>query len=161
MISQHICTTGDSLIAVMIPRATIEVSETLYRDISDALIKQCHPFLVKWLDNEKVIEKVHDCKTIEDLEKLNVTLIYPSLFSDLAEHLDKEEGLNDTERAFILARVADKMIEGAQDWLTGLGHQRANAIANGGAAKQIISPVGGLFTPEGKEARKKKGKIIT
>lgn len=161
MISQHIKLDGESLIAVMIPRETVEASEALHREISQYLVKRFHPHLAQWLDNEKIVEKVHACKTLEELEKLDVVLIYPSLFSDLAEQLDTEGRLSDTEKAFILTQVADSMIKGAQDWLTGLGHQRANAIASGGAAKQVISPVGGLFTPEGKKAREKKSRIIT
>jgi len=156
MITPLINTQGDSLIACMIPRATAKESEDLYKEVSEYLTHRFHPFLAQFLQNEKIVQKVHACKSIEELEKLDVPIIYPSLFSDLAEALDKEERLTDTERAFVLTQVADRMVKGAQDWLTGLGHQRAEVIANGDQAKKIVVP--GLYTEEKKS---KKNRIIT
>lgn len=156
MIQQHIKKDAGSLIAVMIPRETDEISEALYKEVGDYLIKRFHPHLAQWLQNEKIVEKVHKCETIEHLEKLDVTLIYPSLFSDLAEELDKNEALSDTERTFMLAMTADRMIKGAQDWLTGIGHQRANAIANPPEKGSIITMDRDPYLK-----KPKKGKIIT
>lgn len=157
MIGQFLNLTGDSLTRVMIPRATPELSDKDYSEISARVINYCFPFMTQFLDNGKITRQLNDCLTIPDLEKLKVDLIYPSLFSDIAEKLNEEYSVNDSERTFLLAWISDRMIKGAQDWYQASGHQRAQAIATqaeGGKKK-----VGKIIGIDGKPA--KPGKILT
>jgi len=130
MISNHLKLNGESLIAVMIPRATPEDSEALYRDITGKIITKLHHFLAQFLSNGLIVTKVHACKTIEELEQLDCEIVYPSMFADIATEVDAEPDLTDLERGFIFSAVADRMVKGAQDWFTNLARQRAQVIAN-------------------------------
>lgn len=134
MIGEHLKLNADSLTRVMIPRATDEESDQVYGQVSTRIIDKAFPFMVQFLDNGKIGAQLDACKTIKEVEALRVDLIYPSLFSDIAEYLNEEEGINDSERTFLLAWISDRLIKGAQDWYQANGHQRAQRIADGHAA---------------------------
>lgn len=154
MIGEHLNLSGRSLIETMIPRETPEESSQVYDTISLRVIEKLHPFMAQWIDNEGILKKIHDCLDIKTLELLSVNLIYPSIFSDVADALNAEEGLTDSERTYLLSSIADRMIQGAQGWMRENAHQRAQTIATAG--KQKLGKIIGL---DGKKA--KPGKIIT
>lgn len=151
MIGEHLDLKGQSLIQVMLPRTDPEEPGKIYDRITTRIIQKLHTFLAQYIENEEILKKLHTCKTIQDLEGLQVKLIYPSLFADLAEELNTEEDISDSERTYLLANIADRMIAGAQDWYQQMGQQRAQAIAAGKGPGKILGM-------DGKKA--KPGKII-
>lgn len=146
---------ASSLVGVFLPRGSEEACNALYTEITEAVMGAIYPKLVGHLEGSQVVKKIHACKTIDELKQVEFTTVYPELFIDLVATVNAEERLtNDSERLFIAARVADNLIFGAHEWISGSVRQRAQVITTTPPGKRIIEP--NEFINRGK-----KGKIIT
>lgn len=129
MISKKLHLDGESMVSIFCRRGTIDETDAWFRAMSGKLVDELYPELTGHLAKIDVSKLAEDCKTIEELEKLQFAIFPEDMFTRLASIVDKDKSLNDIERLFTVTRVGDVLIKACHGHVNTILHQRADAIA--------------------------------
>lgn len=138
MIGKNLNPKGESVVCVFINRGTPDESEKFHKELCSRLMDAYYPSLVGWLTLQEVDKKIHECKTIEEIEQLKVNCVPEDMFADLISLVNAEEDLNDEERLYTLAHVGDRIVFSAVQHVQTSMQQRAEAIARKPKNKIIV-----------------------
>lgn len=129
MIGKDLNLKGASLVDVFILRDTPEESEAFFKSVHKQVLDIYYPVLTGYITLQRVVEKAHECKTIEELEALKWDLFPENMFEQLVEIINGIEELKDSERMYALIHIGDRMIFSITQYVSNILQQRAQTIA--------------------------------
>lgn len=128
MIGETFNLEGDSLVHVILPRQTPEDSERVFKEISDRITDMMYPSLTGHMELQQIPKRAHECKTMEELEKMKYDLIPGDFFKNMIDALNKEPHLNDLERTYLLVHLSERIIFSSKQYADSIMRERAKRI---------------------------------
>lgn len=126
MIKDQLNLQGNSLADVIFKR---DNAEQFLIDTVQKLIDGYYPGLTGWLAKQKIAEKAHECKTVEELEKLTYDIIPDNCFEEISGMVDAIPELdNDIQRTFIMTEVSRSVVRAAKQFCDNIMLQRAQRL---------------------------------
>lgn len=119
---------AETLVSVFFTKGTIGEADKYFNALSSKLVSELYPELVGHLERVKAHDRIHSCKTVEELEALRFDLLPDGLFTSLATKLDAIKELSDPERCFALTRIGDVLFKSSYDHVQEFMQARAQAI---------------------------------
>lgn len=138
MIGQELNLNGESLISVFLPRTTPEESESLYKTVGQQILDEFNPILAAWMEQQTIIKRMHECKTLEQLEAMKYDLLPKDFYQQLSDKLNLVAEISDSERLFFMFKLTDRLLFSTRQWVDLVGQQRAQAIVSQKQSKLIL-----------------------
>lgn len=107
-----------------------------------ALIKEMSQDVTYMLESQKIIQRVHDCKSQQDIEKFEYVMFDSRLIEKLQERvngLEEFKPFTEQETGYIMLLVLDKVAESAHAWVQSVLRQRMERLAKESKSRIILS----------------------